>query len=84
MACRSLLLKLEGRAYITLPARQRSSGGNPRKVSIPCVSYKTSPIACELARATPVRIELVGDKDPLELFKCMLSQYHLILVSVAL
>jgi len=76
MASRNFLLKLERRLYITLPARQRSSGGNHRKVSIPYVSHKSTPIACELGRVTPVRIELAKDKDLLELFKCLLSQYH--------
>jgi len=76
MACRSFLLKLERRGYITLPLRQRSSGGNHRKVSVPYVSHKTSLIACNLSSLTPLRIELVRDKDLLELFKCLLSIYH--------
>lgn len=76
MACRSFLLKLERCGYITLPARQRSSGGNRKKVTIPYVSHKTAVIACNLSSLTPVRIELVKDKDPFRLFKCLLSQYH--------
>lgn len=76
MASRSFLLKLEKHGYITLPARQRSSGGNHKKVSIPYVSHKTSPIACDLSSLTPLRIELVRDKDLLELFKCLFFIYH--------
>ena len=76
MACRSFLLKLEKHGYITLPPRQRSSGGNHRKISIPYVSHKSDPIVCNLGSLTPVRIELVKDKDLLRLFKCFLSQYH--------
>jgi len=76
MACRSFLLKLEKHGYITLPLRQRSSGGNHRKVSVPYVSHKSTPIACDLGSLTPLRIELVRDKDLLGLFKCLLSIYH--------
>lgn len=76
MACRSFLLKLEKHGYITLPLRQRSSGGNHRKVSVPYVSHKSTPIACDLGSLTPLRIELAKDKDLLGLFKCLLSIYH--------
>jgi len=76
MACRTFLLKLEKRGYITLPLRQRTSGGNRKKAPIPYVSHKTATIVCKLSSLTPVRIELVKDKHLLKLFKYLLSQYH--------
>jgi len=56
MACRSFLLKLEKRGYITLPLRQKTSGGNRKKAPIPYVSHKTATIVCKLSSLTPVRI----------------------------
>lgn len=41
MACRSLLLKLEQRGYVTLPGR-RCPGRGSHKVTIPCVPHKTA------------------------------------------
>jgi len=76
MAYRSFLLKLEKYGYIALSLRQRSSGGNHRKVSVPYVSHKSTPIACDLGSLTPLRVELVKDKDLLGLFKCLLSIYY--------
>ncbi|MEA1965111.1 MAG: DUF4338 domain-containing protein [Candidatus Aerophobetes bacterium] len=76
MACRSFLLKLEKRGYITLPPRQKTSGGNRRKVPVLYVPHKTKVIACKLSNVIPVRIELVKDKDLLKLFEHLLFQYH--------
>ena len=59
IACRSFLLKLEKRGYLTLPPRQRSFRGNRKKIPIPYVPHKTAAIACKLACLTPVHIELV-------------------------
>jgi len=75
MACRTLLLKLEQRGYITLPGR-RCPGRGSRKVSIPYVPHKTAPIACSLSDLEPVSIQLVEDAGLLGLFQCLLVRYH--------
>jgi len=75
MACRTLLLKLERRGYITLPGR-RCPGRGSRKVSIPCVPHKTAPIACSLSDLEPVSVQLVENTGLQQLFQCLLSQYH--------
>ncbi len=75
MACRSLLLKLEQRGYITLPGR-RCPGRGSRKVSTPCVPHNTASIAGSLSALKPVRIQLVENAGLLELFQCLLSRYH--------
>ena len=75
MACRTLLSKLEQRGHITLPT-QRTAGRGSRKVSIPYVPHKTAPIACSLSDLEPVSIQLVEGAGFLQLFQCLLSQYH--------
>jgi hypothetical protein len=75
MACRTLLLKLEQRGYITLP-RRRSPGRGCRKVSIPYVPHNTVSIACPLSVLKPVHVQLISDTGLLGLFSCLLSRYH--------
>jgi len=75
MACRTLLLKLEQRGYITLPGR-RCPGRGSRKVTIPCVPHKTAPIACSLSDLEPVSVQMVEDAGLLGLFQCLLARYH--------
>jgi len=76
MACRTFLLKLEERSYLTLPPRLYSYGKARRKAPCPYVPHKTAVIAGGLRSLAPVRIELVKDKELLGLFKCLLSCYH--------
>jgi hypothetical protein len=76
MACRTLLLKLERRGYLTLPPHLYSYGKGQRKVSCPYVPHKTTVIVGKLDRLAPVSIEVVKDKDLLVLFKYLLSSYH--------
>jgi len=75
MACRTFLSKLEQRGYITLPT-QRTAGRGCRKVSIPYVPHKTTPIACSLSDLQPVSLQLVEDIGLLSLFECLLARYH--------
>jgi hypothetical protein len=77
MAARSFLLKLEARGLITLPPRReryRNLRG-ARTVEVPPVLHGTDPITSNLKSLQPVRVEAV-DAGNLELFKCLISQYH--------
>ncbi|MFW0860387.1 MAG: Druantia anti-phage system protein DruA, partial [Dehalococcoidia bacterium] len=84
MACRSLLLKLEQRRYITLPPHHPFAGKRKRSVSVPDVAHETVAIDATLNTLVPVQIDLVEaclgwsrrDRDLLGLFKCLLSRYH--------
>jgi len=76
MACRSFLLKLERRGYISLPAPRWSCQKAGGKAPIPFVPHQTTPIAGKLNRLLPLRIEIVKEKYLLGLFKCLLSSYH--------
>jgi len=54
MPCRSFLLKLEKRGYISLPAKKRFSGGNKGgKKSFPYVPHSTSQIRDKLSEIAP-------------------------------
>lgn len=78
MACRSFLLKLEKRGFITLPPRKinrlRGAGRAPVP-PVPPVLHSTDRITSNLRSLQPVRIELV-DVGNLNLFKCLISRYH--------
>ena len=76
IACRSFLLKLEKRSYITLPPRKKSYRKTEKRPSPPYISHKRVAIASDLDSVAPVRIEVAKDKDLIRLFKCLLSLYH--------
>ncbi len=76
MACRSFLLKLEKRGYITLPPHKYHYRKTRRKASYPYVPHKIFPITGRLDSLTSVHIEVLKDKDPIKLFNCLLSLYH--------
>jgi hypothetical protein len=77
MACRSLLLKLERRGLIGLPARQRPSPNglrNRQEVEYAC---DRSPIRGPLSALRPLRIERVGGGHPEQGgFRFLLQRYH--------
>ncbi|MCK4419471.1 DUF4338 domain-containing protein [Candidatus Aerophobetes bacterium] len=76
IACRSFLLKLEKRSYITLPPHKYRYRKTRGKVSYPYVPHKIFPITGRLDSLTSVHIEVLKDKDPIKLFNCLLSLYH--------
>ena len=77
MACRTLLLKLEGSGYITLPPRQNPSPNQFRKRSKPMVSHQTDGISCNLHDLVPLQIAQVSPRTTdYALFNCLLSRYH--------
>ena len=76
MACRTFLLKLERRGYLTLPPRLYSHRKVRKRLPSPYVPHKTTLIASRLDRLLPLKIQVVKEKDLLKLFKCLLSSYH--------
>jgi len=76
MTCRTFLLKLEKKGYLTLPPRLYSCRKVRRRSPCPFVPHETTPIAGKLNRLLPLRIEVVKEKNLLVLFKCLLSSYH--------
>jgi hypothetical protein len=77
MACRTLLLKLERRGQIRLPARQRPSPNalrNRLTLDLPC---DRTPIEGALGDLQPLRIEPLGEGHPdLAWFRFLLQHHH--------
>lgn len=77
MACRTLLLKLERRGQIRLPAPQRPSPNalrNRRALDLPC---DRTPIEGALSELQPLRIAALGEGHAdLALFRFLLQRHH--------
>ena len=82
MACRSMVLKLEAKGYITLPERAAFPSKGLQNRSIPAIHHDTSPIEASLKDLLPLSLEIVKAKDSLSLFRYLLSQYHYLGYSV--
>ena len=77
MACRTLLLKLERRGEIRLPARQAVSVNGFRNRRCLERSHDRDPITGPLSALQPLRIEVLGEGQPdLALLRYLLQQYH--------
>ena len=76
MACRTLLLKLERSGYITLPPSQNPKINSYRNKEIQYVLHSSDPIQTELKTLMPVHLEVISEKQHLDLFKTFLSLYH--------
>ena len=77
MACRTLLLKLERRGLIRLPARQGTSPNGLRNRQRVEVVHERRPIVGPLCALQPLRIEALGEGHPdLALFGFLLQRYH--------
>jgi len=77
MAARTLLLKLERRGFIELPARQRPSSNHFRNRDMPVAAPVGEPICGSLADLRPLSVSLVAPRsEDLRLFKSLLAQHH--------
>ena len=77
MACRSMLLKLEQKGLICLPARQRpSNNGCPFRPVAPIALPLVEPIESQLRMLGPLSIRPVQSPEELALFDWLLWRYH--------
>jgi len=77
MAARTLLLKLERRGLIKLPARQRPSSNEFRNRPVPLVDHASKPIRGILGDLQPLSVSIVAPRSPdVQLFQSLLAQYH--------
>jgi hypothetical protein len=77
MAARTLLLKMEARGWITLPAKRCESPNRMQHKKVATVEYATDPISDSLAALQPLDIrELSPWPEGLALFECLLRQAH--------
>jgi hypothetical protein len=77
MAARTLLLKLERRGFIELPARQRPSSDAFRNRRVPIVDHASEPIRSKLGDLRPLSVSIVAPRSPdMRLFNALLARYH--------
>jgi hypothetical protein len=80
MAARTLLLKLEERGLIRLPARRRASPNRMRHRRVPALDPGVSqePIRATLAELQPLRVREVSVEFPADrdLFEALLHRFH--------
>jgi hypothetical protein len=77
MAARSLLLKLEERGWVALPARRCPSPNRMRHKQIRPLQHPTDPITGSLSELQPLQIqELSRQPEAGPVFDSLLHQYH--------
>src|ERR1700752_2432141 len=78
MACRSMLLKLEQKGLICLPARQKPSNNGCafRPVLSPMTQPLVEPLDSQLNTLEPLRIVPARSHEELALFDWLLWSYH--------
>ena len=77
MACRTLLLKLEGRGLLTLPARQRASVNGARNRKPAEVPHDDTPLTAGLESLQPLEVKVIASGSPqAPLFQWLLHRYH--------
>jgi hypothetical protein len=78
MACRTMLLKLEQKGLLCLPARQRPSNNHCacRSVALPIAQPVVEPIESQLNVLEPLCIVPAQSREALTLFDWLLWRYH--------
>ena len=77
MACRTLLLKLEKRGLIVLPARRIPPVNAARNRALPWIDHDQTPVAGSLQHRLPLSIITVDQNaDERLIFKSLIAQHH--------
>ena len=77
MAARTLLLKLEQRNWIQLPARRCLPCSRRRHKQVLCLEHDTQPLLGVLADLVPLRVEELSEQpEGRPVFESLLHQYH--------
>jgi hypothetical protein len=77
MAARTMLLKMEQRGWVALPARRRLSPNRMRHKQIRPLQHPTDPITGSLSELQPLQIqELSQQPEAQPVFDWLLHQYH--------
>ena len=77
MVCRSLLLLLESKGYIKLPARKFTPHNPLAKRKKPCKAVvDQTPIQCTVGELLPINLEQVRRTAFEKLFNGLISEYH--------
>ena len=77
MAGRSLLVKLDERGFIQLPARRRAPPNRMKQRRIIAVAHDTTPIKQGLKELLPLTIvDVAHEPEHRDLYTCLLDQHH--------
>src|SRR5665213_784712 len=77
MAARSLLLKLEERGWVALPAIRRPSPNRMRHKQIRRLAHSNDPIICSLSELQPLQIQELSQQPQTQpVFDSLLHQHH--------
>ncbi len=76
MACREVLLTLNRKGLLNLPARFNSANNDKRNRSIPLVEIDQTPLQGKLSNLPPVKIKLVRNTTLEPLYNSLIQQHH--------
>lgn len=77
MSCRNMLLKLERRSLLKLPAPVKTPNNHLRGKNYSGIPHSTTPIESDIRSLYPLKVtEVSGSGYNESLFKCLLSKYH--------
>ena len=76
MACRTMLLKLERRGFLTLPQQRRASVNHFRSKSFQPVLHNTSTLRTTLRTLRPITLSIADRGNEVSLWQTLLSEYH--------
>jgi hypothetical protein len=76
MACRTMLLKLERRGLVQLPAPRHGDVNHRRGRSFQPVLHDTSPIECDLRTLGPVSLAVADTGPSADLWRTLLHCHH--------
>jgi hypothetical protein len=76
MACRTMLLKLEGRGLLQLPARRGPSVNHRRSQAFAPVLHETRPVHGPLAEVVPITLRIAEKGPDQALWQTLLHLYH--------
>lgn len=76
MACRTMLLKLERRGYVTLPLSRHANTNRSRGKSFQPILHDTSELDTDLKALRPITLSNVNRGHQALLWQTLLTQYH--------
>jgi hypothetical protein len=76
IACRSLLRKLEARAWISLPPPRHDGHNSRRAKTFQPLLHDASPLACALAELSPIRLLVAARGPARDLWLTLIKLYH--------
>jgi hypothetical protein len=76
MSCRDMLTALDKAGKIVLPPPQAIRRRSGDSKGVKHLTHDKTPISASLRELQPLHVEVVSDKDAMDLFKSLIDQYH--------